>query len=431
MSRKILINSLTDTELQKISIDLQIVPEPSKYALFAKPTPIFLFETDDEYLYVPFSYGKKYPRPNREDFPDAKINFKGVLRENQKEIYPEAISLLNKKGSVIISGYPGFGKTGLSIFIACRIKLRTLVFSHRVVLINQWRDAIKKFSPNAKVQILTPKAKLKDDTDFAIINVSNVCKFSRDFYTSFGCLIVDECHLIMASKLSACMRYITPRYLIGLSATPYRMDGLDVLLDNYFGTEKIIRKLYRKHTVYKLETGIQPEVKLNKMGKVDWNSVMESQCENRDRNETIIKIIKYFSSRVFLVLCKRVSQANYLVERLEEEKEDVTSLIGSNQTFEQSSRILIGIVGKVGVGFDHPRLDTLLLASDVEQYFIQYLGRVFRREDSEPVIIDLVDDYSLLKKHFRTRNAVYIEHGGAVRDFRGTFLDFPYKELQK
>ena len=55
---------------------------------------------------------------------------------------------------------------------------------------------------------------------------------------------------------------------------------------------------------------------------------------------------------------------------------------------------------------------------------MQYLGRVFRREDTEPVIIDLVDNYSLLYKHFQTRNSVYIEHGGIVKDFHKEFPTF-------
>jgi superfamily II DNA or RNA helicase len=229
---------------------------------------------------------------------------------------------------------------------------------------------------------------------------------------------------VLADKLSASMRYLVPRYLIGLSATPYRPDGLNALFDLYFGTTKIIRKLFRKHTVYRVNTGFKPEVSLNKMGKVDWGSVIESQCSDEKRNEMIIKVIKHFSDRVFLVLCKRVNQANYLLERLEEEGEDVTSLIGKNQVYEQKSRILIGTSGKLGTGFDHPRLDSMILASDVEQYFVQYLGRVFRREEVVPFIFDFVDDYALLHKHFRTRNAVYIEHGGMVKDFNKEFGNF-------
>jgi superfamily II DNA or RNA helicase len=265
------------------------------------------------------------------------------------------------------------------------------------------------------------------DADFYIMNAANVPKHDRDFYKSIGFLIVDEVHIIMAEKMSQCMRYITPRYALGLSATPYRTDGLDVLLDMYFGTHKIVRKLFRKHVAYRVDTGFKPDVKLNRMGKVDWGSVLESQCSNRDRNELIVSLVKFFPDRVFLVLCKRVDQAKYLVDRLEEEGEDVTSLIGSNQVFERSSRVLVGTVQKTGVGFDHPRLNSLILASDVEQYFVQYLGRVFRREDTVPWIFDLLDDYPLLKKHYNTRRGVYSEHGGLVKDFCKEFPEFSHE----
>lgn len=423
MSRKIALDSLTDQDLKKLSKDLQVAQAPSKYAFTSQPTYICLYEAEGNDLYIPFAYGKNYPRPPRSEFPPQQIHFEGKLRENQVIVKDEAIQRLNSHGSVIISAACGFGKTSMAIYIASKIKMKTLVICHRVVLVNQWRDSIKKFCPKATVQVLTAASKI-EDVDFYIINAINVPKHSRDFYKEIGFVITDECHLIMADKLSQCMRYIIPRYVLGLSATPYRTDGLDILIEMYFGKYKIIRKLFRKHFVYRYNTGFKPEVKLNKMGKVDWGSVLESQCSNQQRNETIISIIKYFPQRVFLVLCKRVDQANYLVDRLTEEKEDVTSLIGSNQEFEQSSRILVGTVQKTGVGFDHPRLNTLILASDVEQYFVQYLGRVFRSEDNEPIIFDLVDDYPLLLKHFRTRNSVYVEHGGIVKDFHKEFPDF-------
>ena len=62
------------------------------------------------------------------------------------------------------------------------------------------------------------------------------------------------------------------------------------------------------------------------------------------------------------------------IEKLKKEGEDVTSLLGKQQTYNQDSRILVGTSSKAGVGFDHPKLDALLLASDIQSYFIQYLG---------------------------------------------------------
>jgi superfamily II DNA or RNA helicase len=423
MSKKISLSSLSNEDVDTINRELIVTQEPSKYAFSAEPKYIYLFEAEGDDLFVPFSYGKKYPRPPRTNFPERKINFQGVLRENQKPVKKEAIEKLNQNGSVIIAAGCGFGKTSLGIYIATKICLPTLIICHRIVLINQWKESIKKFCPDAEVQVLNPGT-VKKHADFYICNAINIAKNPREYYSDIGFIIVDEAHLIMADKLSYCMRYLLPRYVLGLSATPYRTDGLDVLLDMYFGTDKIVRKLFRRHIVYRYNTGLKPEVRLNRMGKVDWGSVLESQCLNKERNEIIIRIIKYFPERIFLVLCKRVDQANYLVARLTEEKEDVTSLIGSNQEFCYTSRILVGTVQKTGVGFDHARLDSLIIASDLEQYFVQYLGRVFRREDNDPIIFDLVDDYPLLKKHFQTRFSVYAEHGGIVKDFHKEFNNF-------
>lgn len=327
-------------------------------------------------------------------------------------------------GRFLLGNFTVTHNTAMSIYIASKINLKTLVLCHRIVLINQWKDSIQRFCPEAKVQILSTKSNIKNDTDFFIINASNVSKHTREFYKDIGFVIVDEAHLIMAEKLCQSMRYILPRYLLGLSATPYRTDGLDILMKLYFGKNRIERKLFRTHTVYRINTGIKPEVKLNKMGNVDWCSVIDSISNNIQRNEMIITLIKKYKTNVFLVLCKRVSQAEYIVKRLKEENEDVTSLIGNQQEYEQKSRILVGTAQKVGTGFDHPLLNSLILACDVEQYFIQYLGRVFRRKDTEPFIFDLVDDFNLLIKHYRTRNNVYIEHGGKVKDFLKEFPNF-------
>lgn len=416
MSRKISMEKISDKKLEIMSSELQVCQEPSKYAKFAMPKYICMYEAEGNDLYVPFSYKNTFPRPSRDNFTSTKVKFKGTLREEQKELKDEAFQHLNKRGSTLISAYVGFGKTATSIYIATKIGLKTLIICHRVVLVNQWKEAINRFCPKAKVQILSAKSDL-EDADFYIMNAINVVKKPRDFFSDMGLLVVDEAHLIMAEKISECMRFICPRYLIGLSATPYRTDGLNEILDLYFGKKKIIRKLFRKHTVYKVNSGFKPKGKLNKSGKTDWDSILKSQAESQKRNELIVKIIKKYDTRSFLVLCKRVLHAQTLVKMLQEEKEDVTSLIGSQQTFEKTSRILVGTCQKVGVGFDHAKLDTLMLAADVEGYFIQYLGRVFRRKDVEPVVFDIVDNHGILQKHFETRRKVYTDHGGILQRF--------------
>ena len=192
MSRKVLIDSLNDDDLKTISKDLQVAQAPSKYAFNTQPTYICLYEAEGNDLFIPFAYGKKYPRPERSTFSQKKVNFEGTLRENQVIVKNEAIERLNSHGAVIIAAACGFGKTSLAIYISTKIKMKTLIICHRVVLINQWKESIKKFCPQSTVQVLTATSKIQD-ADFYIMNATNVPKHSREFYQDTGFLIVDEC----------------------------------------------------------------------------------------------------------------------------------------------------------------------------------------------------------------------------------------------
>jgi superfamily II DNA or RNA helicase len=321
----------------------------------------------------------------------------------------------------LLEDYTVTHNTFLSIYISFKIRLKTLIVVNRVVLINQWKSSIEKFCPNARIQILTGKIK-KKDSDFYIINAINIPKRSREEYKDMAFVCIDECHLILADKLSKCMTYLCPRYLLGLSATPYRNDGLNILFDLYFGKDKIERKMYRKHDVYVVRTGFKPKMEMTESGTVNWNSILESLSSNKKRNELIIQLVRHFPKKVLLIITKRVEQAHYLLDRLKEEGESVDYLTGNKQEFDSTCRILIGTIQKCGVGFDFACLDGIILAIDVESYFSQILGRAFRRKDNVPVIFDLVDDNPILQKHFKTRKAVYLEAGGKIHPYKKKLL---------
>ena len=418
MSICVNIDSIRWDVRKNINSDLEIKIE-NKFG-GAPPRYIYPFEIEGNEIDLPFAYATsqlKIKRPTRDSFTAANdFKFEGLLRAEQKEVRQEALKQLSSSGSILLSMYCGFGKSSTSMKLACDIGLKTLIIVNKIILIKQWEEGIKTFCPVSSVQKLTTRSK-KEDCSFYIINAQNVEKMGKSFFSDIGTVIVDEAHLIMAETLSRCLQWVHPRYLIGLTATPYRTDGLNILLDLYFGKYKIIKELWREHIAYKVSTGFKPTVELAKNGRVNWGVVLDSQANNIERNELIIKLLKHHSDRNFLVLTKRVAQGEYLFKRLEEEGEDVTSLFGSNQEYKVSSRILVGTSSKCGTGFDHPKLDALLLAGDVEQYFVQYLGRVFRTKDVKPIIIDLVDDYNLLSKHFNTRRKIYQDHGGEVKNF--------------
>lgn len=425
MSIKYNVDELNNEQLVEINDNLKIEIENSKYNKFAPKRTIEPYCIENKDIYVPLAFGSsvlKLQRRKRTEFSSMNVVFEGTLRPEQEEIKKEAITQLSKSGSIIISLYTGGGKTITSINLACDIKLKTLIIVNKIVLLNQWEESLKKFCPSSSILKLVPKAKMKEH-DFCIVNAINIPKKSRDFFKDYGLVICDEVHLIMAESLSKCLLSIQPRYLIGLSATPYRTDGLDPLLDFYFGEYKIIRLLEREHTVYKVKTGFLPTVELTENGKVNWNVLITSQALSNERNELIIRIAKHFNKRNILIMSKRIEQAKYIFSRLEEEGESVTNLIGKKQEYDKDARILVAVASKTGTGFDHPKMDCLILASDLENYFIQVLGRVLRTQDVKPIIFDLLDENRILDKHFKTRNETYKKVGGKVIDFNKLFSE--------
>jgi superfamily II DNA or RNA helicase len=418
MSLSIEISELSERDTGRINKDLTIKIE-NKFQKGGMPKIVTPYAIRNERIYLPFAYAKKViklSRPKRNVFPSVKLKFSGKLRKEQKIVRKEALEKMSSNGSVIISGFPGFGKTITAINISLVIGFKTLIIVNKIVLIKQWNESILKFCPGAKIQKLNSKS-TKEEADFYIINAQNAEKMGKNFFSDVGLCVVDEAHMIMAECLARALQYISPRYILALTATPYRPDGLDIMLELYFGKHKIIRELVKKHTVYKISTGFMPPVERNIQGRLNWGSILDAQATNESRNDSIIEIIQKFSERNILVLIKRISQGKYLLEKLQDLGESVTDLMGSKQEFDREARILIGTCQKVGVGFDHDKLDCLLLATDIEEYFIQYLGRVFRRKEVEPIIFDFVDENNTLKKHFRTRQAVYRKHGGTIKNY--------------
>ena len=423
MSIKVNIDSLDWDSRQKINEKLRIDIKGSGMSKYVFPYNIV---NDD--IYIPFAFAVSelnLKRPLRKIFPNMNVKFEGILREEQMIVKKEALDILSEKGSVIISMYTGGGKTATSINLACSIKLKTLVVVNKIVLIKQWESSILQFCPSAKVQKLTTKSKFDEDCDFYIMNAINIPKMSTNFFDKIGLVIGDEIHLLVAETLSKAFLNITPRYVIALSATAYRNDELTGMIPFFFGDNKIVRNLYRKHNIYKVSTDIEIKMETTEStGKVNWGAILKTQSDNEDRNMLIIKIVQYFKDRNFLVICKRVEQANFIYKSLKELGEYVDNLIGTKQEFDRESRILVGILSKVGTGFDWPKLDALMLATDTDNFFIQILGRIFRTKDKVPIVFDIVDNNFILHKHYKNRLEVYRECGGSVYEFKKAFPEF-------
>ena len=410
MSIIIPIDSLSEPQRAKILTDLQVeMPKTKQW--------VYPYLVDNDAIALPYHYAISngfLPRP-RTDFQSVDIDYNGTLRDYQQEIKKEAIGELKKKCTLLLSLHVGWGKSRFALYLASKLRFKTLILLNRLVLATQWKELIEEVCPTAGVQFIKTKDALDPECTFYIINAINVAKKESGFFSSIGTVIVDEVHLICAKSLFKSLFYLTPRYLIGLSATPYRPDGLGKLMDIYFGEYRITKKLYRKHTVHSIQTGLTIPFEYNWEGRIDWNSILVNQAEHPERNQLIVDVVCYFKERYFLILCKRLVQVELLSAMLKERHQSTTLLIGGCNDFDKDARIVLATPSKGGVGLSHDKLDTLFIASDVEQYYIQYLGRVFRTPEVQPVIFDLVDKNSVLKKHFATRRKVYHDAGGTIK----------------
>ena len=434
MSVALPIDSLTESELTLCETDLIIEEEvgyKKKKEFFPRPKKtIAALRKEGSNVLVPFHWGATFfgndKRPLRKQCAPIGAKFMGQLRQEQEAFQKEALQVMNKRGSCLLAVYPGGGKTITSLSIASRIGLKTFILVNKLVLIKQWLDTIEKaFHRTVRVQVLYSKTKIDPLADFFIMNAINVPKRTFEEYSmlKIGFVIVDECHLMMTKVFSQALTYFCPRYLMGLSATPFRPDGYDVFLDLYFGKEKVVRKLYRQHRVLYLESGFPIQCKTDGRGDLVWNSVIESQTNNVERNHLIVDICLRFPTRNILILSKRIMQIEALSASLLGHGQSVSMIREGDGQYDHSARILIATFQKVGTGFSHDALDMLILATDAEEYFMQYLGRVFRTPDVKPIVIDIVDKHSVLRKHFQSRKKIYEEAGGTIEVYDPRIVD--------
>jgi len=319
--------------------------------------------------------------------------------------------------------------TYLGIRIAHSLKLKTAVLIHRKILADQWVESIQKFCSKAKVQVVGTSDPLDPNADYYIFNIAYVPKvwnselkkwepkkLGNAGYLKIGTLIVDEAHIACASEMCKALFHFQPMYSIALTATPKRADGLDKLLDLYFGEDKIIRISQTPFIVYRYPTKIKPVYTKNARGKKDWNSVVEYLVTSKKRNQMIVDITQKFKHKTIMIMSKRVDHCKIITEMLNEIGESVTMMKGTDKTYDKTARILVSTFSKLGVGFDDQRLDLLILTCSVKEVE-QYAGRLRHTEGKERIIVDLVDDDCNCNSHWLTRRKWYLSRKGEIRNY--------------
>jgi diadenosine tetraphosphate (Ap4A) HIT family hydrolase/HKD family nuclease len=152
------------------------------------------------------------------------------------EIQREALEALKKtrrdsrrKGLVVLA--TGLGKTYLAaVDFKAMGGERALFVAHREEILGQAKDSWQAVFPDKIVG--TYDGKLDDRADLVFASVQTLSRarhLSRFAPDDFDYIVVDEFHHAAASTYRKILAHFRPRFLLGLTATPDRMDGRSLL----------------------------------------------------------------------------------------------------------------------------------------------------------------------------------------------------------
>lgn len=425
LSRKgatIRISDLTEKEKKLVNRELFVAPVtlnddfPKKFKVFQRNdthvvVPKFWALENLKRLAVTHEYGNIHSMI-------ASVKFTGSLRKELKQV--EATDALLKQlrdtGGGILSLDTGFGKTVCSIYTACQLKVKTMILVHKKFLEEQFEETIKRFVPDAKI------SKVRGDScdtsgDFIIASIQTLLVRKYTDFDAIGCLIVDEAHHIAAESFSQAMFGISFKYVIGLSATPVRRDGLTRVLHWFMGTTAFeVRRTLQKNVIVKVVPFTHAEYKkpppVNKRGDICYTSLITKICEIRDRTLFIAEETKKIADtgRYVLVLSHRRNHATEIKDILVSLGVDAATYLGGDKT-EPDAQVICATYHLASEGYDNPRLSGLVLSTPSSDV-VQACGRILRGgSGNDPVIVDIVDQYSLFLGQIAKRKTFYRKIG--------------------
>lgn len=423
----------TNDHIKSIMTDLVCVLENKE--------PVLLYLQTDDYIHIPIAYAQFLFNTQIDIFTlfiptwyTVNISTTISLREYQIPIVNQCMDILLKHHSVLLGGYPGFGKTLCAIYMASKLNLLTLVMMHREGLLNQWRDSILNYT-NSSVFIvgeglhINPKSN-NQYCDYILCMDGRYQQLDNDIINKIGFLVIDEAHLMMTSTRIPSILNNKPKYLLLCDATPERDDQLQKALYVLVHHEHFIMvknpkvlKLFKYNTNFKA-----PFFTINYKGKtgIDWNKTTKFICEHEGRNNFIVHLaLKYVGEkRKVLLMSTRVIHIKLLYNKIKQINNNIkVDYLASTKSEYKDSDILLGSVSKIGVGFDEQsacsdfngiRIDVIILSTSFKGKAMteQVVGRVLRSD--HPTVIELVDEHPAIKSHYNKRLKVYKEKLGLV-----------------
>ena len=371
-----------------------------------------------------------------------KAEFAGILTPSQQE----AVKKIRKSDIGILMAPPGSGKTVMACALIAERKVSTLVLIHRQPLMEQWRERISTFlgiPPKEIGNLSGTKKKMTGKLDLAMLQSLTKIEDLTEISQAYSQIIIDECHHIPAASFADILKRLPARYVVGLTATPYRKDGLEKILFQQCGpirhklenSEGLALKKFATIN----ETGFRLPVELGP--HPPYHEIIHHLTGNVVRNELIAGhvIVALRENRFPLLISDRKEHLDVLTLIINETAKipeleiirldgDLTSkqrrlAIEKLHAMRSVGRkvLLVSTASLIGEGFDLPALDTMILATPLsfEGRMVQYAGRIHRLVEGKTDVqmIDYVDFSSpMLVKMYRNRLKAYRQMGYSITE---------------
>ena len=363
------------------------------------------------------------------------VRFVGKLRSDQEAAL--AGMLLHDTG--ILCAPTAFGKTVTAAALIAQRGVNTLVLVHRTELLQQWKERLQAFLGADKTKIGTiggGKAKPTGIIDIAVMQSLSRQGEVSEQVKNYGQIIVDECHHLSAFSFEALLKAAGAKYVLGLTATPVRRDGQQPIIFMQCGP---IRHTASRPESAPADLAVTPQWLSRPIVMPEGTGIQDvflQVCSDAERTDKIVAEVEaaFGQGRKILLLTERTDHLSAIEERLVGRVENLftlhgrmskkqrAALIGELEALPADAPRVILATGKlVGEGFDHPALDTLVLAMPVswKGTLQQYAGRLHREHASKADvrIIDFIDSgHPALLRMWSKRQAGYKAMGYRFAD---------------
>ena len=340
---------------------------------------------------------------------DLDVGFAGALRPDQEA----TVTAMLEHDVGVLCAPTAFGKTVTAAAMIARRRVNTLVLVHRTELLKQWQERLRSFLNAGKDMIGTiggGKAKPSGKIDIAVMQSLSRQGEINPVVENYGHVIIDECHHIGAASFDAILRVVKARYVLGLTATPIRRDGQQPVIFMQCGP---IRHTAAKPASAPHDLLVEPRsifTRVDLPPDAGIQDVFRHLAIDQGRTAAIAAEAReaYRQGRKVLVLTERTEHLDAILAALDgqtpapfvlhgrmSKKQRAATIAEIDGLPSDAPRILLATGKLVGEGFDHPALDTLVLAMPIswKGTLQQYAGRLHRKHASKTDvrIIDFVD----------------------------------------